>query len=246
MKKFNFALSYILFCSIPFVTFAQSVDDVVAQAVAEADQMRKATAIQNNEYVENDQLSSGELKAIIKLKFSPDKQYVEHPEFNVEKMQSIEVKDLSTETLIKALYPYEIIKNQNLNNLEVLRNRPFFTISAKIDRWCGCTTQKTTSIEKFAIAPQKVIEFENIAHEARYLLPVEHWKIENEVNDGALYSPTLELFLFQKTPQGTYQLITRTPEHYQALELEGDFRSFELIDQSYADLKNNIGLIGQQ
>ncbi len=246
MNKFYFALSFVLCFPITSVTVAQSVDDIVAQAVAEADQASTATVFQTNEHVTNDQLSPEELKTIIELKFSPEKQYVEHSEFNAEKIQSIEVKDLNPETLIKALYPYEIIKNQNINNQEVLRNRPFFTISAEIHQWCGCTAQKTTSIEKFVIVPQKVIEFENITHEARYLVPIEHWNVENEMSDGALYSPTLELFLFQKTPQGTYQLITRTPEHYQALELTGDFHAFELIDQSYVDLKNNMGLIGQQ
>jgi len=47
-------------------------------------------------------------------------------------------------------------------------------------------------------------------------------------------------------PQGNYQLITRTPEHYQALELKGDFHAFELIDQSYEDIQKNISQIGNE
>lgn len=78
MNKFYFALSFVLCFPITSVTVAQSVDDIVAQAVAEADQASTATVFQTNEHVTNDQLSPEELKTIIELKFSPEKQYVEH------------------------------------------------------------------------------------------------------------------------------------------------------------------------
>lgn len=182
-------------------------------------------------------------RMLIDFTFHPEKQTAQNQIFKADNFNRIELENLEHDNIVKVFYPYKIL-NKKISNISNLGHNNFSIVQAKYFVKCNCADGQELITENLAIAPQKIIEFKNMNKEQRFLLPVENWKVIENHDDVYISRPKLELFLFKKLENDKYQLITRTPFNYQALDFYKNSIT-PISESSLNEISSNIRAIGE-
>ncbi|WP_436898040.1 hypothetical protein [Acinetobacter gyllenbergii] len=159
--------------------------------------------------------------------------------FNKNEIEKIKLKSMDILNIEKVLYQNRVSEGFKLpqETAARLNKIPYSIIWVDATKTDECSGKVLQVKEKRLIIPKKVIEYQNLSGDKRYLLPIELWKITESNKNVFFENPYIELFLFQQKGENEFQLVSRTPPHYDGFENE----NFDLI---YDELVKNITPLG--
>lgn len=104
-----------------------------------------------------------------------------------------------------------------------------------------CSGKIYTVKEKRLIFPKKIIEFQSLSGEKRYLLPIELWKVNEFDSEQTIEKPYIELFLFKKK-HNLYQLVSRNPPSYKGFDIDTFDNIANVLEKNITKFgKNTMG-----